>query len=173
MHAYRCVQLLIGLQNEFMVYYFNTVISTVFLIIAVLSNFTFIRFQRYMTWETAGLICYISACVTGYLVLIYNMLGGMNQHSSKLLKAWQRKALGLKGPDRVLMSKYLRACRPLRFASGPFGYFRRPAAIQIVGKLIVLTVKFTILMNKVLGGPISSTFSFEPVTELNYWAEFD
>jgi len=98
----------------------------------------------------------VSLFVTGMLSVVttlqlfqsYFRLGEINAKSAKLIKGWG-KDLKWKRSDRVLMSKYVRSCRPLRVELGSFGCYRKPNSIIIIGKLIVYTAR-VLLMTKTL-----------------------
>jgi len=80
-----------------------------------------------------------------FLVLTYSKLGEVNQRSKEFHGSWKRETGYLTPETKCQMQKFIRSSRPLRIELGEFGYYSKPASIQILGKLVMYVVKFLML----------------------------
>jgi len=86
------------------------------------------------------------------LLVAHIEFGEVNKMATKMVNGWRknRKNVFLNPLDRRLAGKYFKSFRPLRIHYGSFGIFDKPSTIRIIGKLVVYTVKFLMLMKKIL-----------------------
>jgi hypothetical protein len=118
--------------------------------IAVTSNFAMIRFHDHLPLEIVAAVILMSNLASGFLLVTYIKFGEVNELSKRLLNSWKRSSGTISIPSKKkLMKKYIKSCSLLKLELGSFGHYKRPTSIRIAGKLVIYTVKFTMMMKKV------------------------
>jgi hypothetical protein len=117
--------------------------------IAVTSNFALIRFHDHLPLEIVAVDTLLSSLASGFLLVTYIKFGEVNELAKGLLNSWKRSSGNISMPsEKKLMKKYVKSCSLLKLELGSFGHYKRPTSIRIVGKLVIYTVKFTMMMKK-------------------------
>jgi hypothetical protein len=81
---------------------------------------------------------------TVYLVLSHSKLGESCDASRRFITSWKGKG-DLAELDRVILGKYLRSCRPLRYNIGSFDFYQKSGTTRVVGKIVFFTTKLLIM----------------------------
>ncbi len=115
------------------------------ILLSVLCNYTVIRMRGIFPLNNTVAISLVGAGAVLYLVVIYIKFGEVNASSQKLIGSWKRSPKLVNGEERELVSKYFNSLPTLKIRLGTFGYFRKPASILIIGKLVFYTTKFLII----------------------------
>jgi hypothetical protein len=117
--------------------------------IAVTSNFAMIRFHDKLPLEIVAVDILMSSLASGFLLVTYIKFGEANELSKGLLNSWKRSSSTISIPsEKELMKKYIKSCSLLKLELGSFCHYKRPTSIRIAGKLVIYTVKFTMMMKK-------------------------
>jgi len=151
MQLFRNLQLLMVDFNGITRDYFWMTLNNMFMCYTVSSSFILIKLHSHMNFEGLVISFLCGAPATVGLIIHYVIFGDINQLSKRFLLSWKIKAGTLPPGDKITLLKFIRSCRPLQMDLGNFGYFKKPASIRIIGKLVYYTVKYLLLMNQRFG----------------------
>ena len=115
-------------------------------------NFTLIRLHEKITVETLGVSAIVTILSAGFLIVSYIKLGEINQNSKILVNSWRfgKRNKKLSPAEKMLMKKSIKSCRLLGIELANFGCYNKPTSIRIVGKLVIYTVKFLMMMSNLM-----------------------
>jgi hypothetical protein len=119
-------------------------LNLMLIVLIVTYNLVLIKFHESLHFPEVVSICFLAASVTTALGVNYIKLGEINETSKKLTQAWKRnpEILGAAGSfQKKVASRFVRSLQILRIELGPFGYYRKPASIRIIGKLVFYTAR--------------------------------
>ena len=141
--TYRCLQIIHGITN-YILSDILIVVNMNCMLIAVLCNFTLVRFHTELPWiGNIGISLFLILCI-GYVVTAYSKLGETYNSSKLFLISWKQNP-NLSKLDRNMMTKYLQSCRLLRYNTGVFGFHQKSATLRVVAKIVFFTVKLLVL----------------------------
>ncbi len=130
--------------RDYLLIYVNNTMT----VLSVTCSFVLVKFhdQIYVV-EFLGLTA-VAICSTICLLLTYIKLGDINEKSKKLVTAWKKDPKsGLSPLERKIANKSIKSLQLLKIMLGSFGYYRKPASLRIVGKLVYYTTK-SLMMTK-------------------------
>ncbi len=146
-YTLRSLQILNIQLNEVVRNYIFVVTNSIAILIVVICNIIFVRFYGRLPFIVILSIVVLAWGGIAYLILSYATLGTVNKRSESLIRSWKHN-LNLRKVKRDILVKHLESCRPLRMEYGPFGYYKKPATIKVIGILIAYTSKSLIITGK-------------------------
>ena len=141
LHSYQCLKILeVESNNLFSRTYLINFSNSVAVLMSVICNFFLVRFSGDASILLVLVMILVSGLGATYLILLHIVFGGYNEVCKKSISSWKRNT-SLNSYEK----RSINSCRSLRVESGQFGYFQKHTTLNIVGRLVYLTVRVLML----------------------------
>jgi len=113
-------------------------------VLSVTSSFIILRYHVTLSPTALLGVFTMGVISTAYLVLGQIKFGEVYSSSRKFRETWIRNH-DIPRHDRILLRKYLKGCRPLRYKTASFGFHQKSNLMRVIGRIVFYTTKLLIL----------------------------